>query len=467
VSLRARLLIALGYLVALVIVAFAVPLAVNLRDRVGSEVRADARTQADVLAAGVGRLIDTRDKQRLRDVALTVGRAARARVVVVDRGGTVLADTADSQAIGTDFSNRPELAATLAGRRFQAQRRSDTLQQDILATASPVFAAGRVVGGVRLTQSVDAVNDAVRRTMAGIVVVGLAVLLLALIVAFLLARGITRPLERLGAATDRIASGDLDARAPVEGSREQRTLARSFNLMTDRLARALRAQTEFVADASHQLRTPLTGLRLRLEEAGATEDRAGAQRHLEAGLEELDRMSHTIDDLLVLSRTGEREGEGEEVDLAETVADARRRWTRAAAARDVTLATETAAASSVWASRADVDRALDAVLENAILYTPAGGSVTIAAHGATLEVLDDGPGLAPGEEEDVFARFHRGIAGRNGARGTGLGLPIARELMRCWGGDAVLANRPEGGTRATLSGRLFTGSFPPDPYGGS
>jgi signal transduction histidine kinase len=178
-------------------------------------------------------------------------------------------------------------------------------------------------------------------------------------------------------------------------------------------------------------------------------------------------MSHTIDDLLVLSRTGEREGEGEEVDLAETVADARRRWTRAAAARDVMLATETAAASSVWASRADVDRALDAVLENAILYTPAGGSVTIAAHGATLEVLDDGPGLAPGEEEDVFARFHRGIAGRNGARGTGLGLPIARELMRCWGGDAVLANRPEGGTRATLSGLLFTGSFPPDPYGGS
>ena len=303
--------------------------------------------------------------------------------------------------------------------------------------------------------------------MLGIVAVGLAVLLVALLAAYLLARGITRPIERLGAATERIAAGDLDARAPVEGSREQRSLAGSFNLMTERLARALRAQTEFVADASHQLRTPLTGLRLRLEEAGASEDRAGARRHLDAGLEELDRMSHTIDDLLVLSRTGEREGQGEEVDLAEAVADARRRWERAAAARDVALTAEPDGAGAVWASRADLDRAVDAVLENAILYTAPGGHVSVAAHGAAIEVLDDGPGLAPGEEDEVFARFHRGSAGRGGARGTGLGLPIARELMRSWGGDATLANRPEGGARATLTARAFTGSFPAGPYGGS
>jgi signal transduction histidine kinase len=229
--------------------------------------------------------------------------------------------------------------------------------------------------------------------------------------------------------------------------------------MTERLARALRAQTEFVADASHQLRTPLTGLRLRIEEARA--DPAGAERHLEAGLEELDRMSHTIDDLLVLSRTGEREDQGEEIDLAEAVADARRRWERAAAAREIALAAEHDGAGSAWASRADLDRAVDAVVENAIHYTPAGGHVTIRATDGAIEVLDDGPGLAAGEEDEVFARFHRGRASRGGAPGTGLGLPIARELMRAWGGDATLANRPEGGTRATL----FAGSFPADPYG--
>jgi signal transduction histidine kinase len=284
------------------------------------------------------------------------------------------------------------------------------------------------------------------------------VLLVALLAAYLLARGITRPIEQLGAAADRIASGDLDARARVEGSREQRSLARSFNVMTERLARALRAQTEFVADASHQLRTPLTGLRLRIEEARA--DPAGAERHLDAGLDELDRMSHTIDDLLVLSRTGEREGVGEEIDLAEAAADARRRWQRTAAARDVGLTAELDGGGSVWASRADLDRAVDAVVENAIHYTPAGGHVTVRASGHAIEVLDDGPGLAAGEEDDVFARFHRGRAGRGGEPGTGLGLPIARELMRTWGGDAALANRPEGGTRATLTARPFAGSLP-------
>ena len=88
------------------------------------------------------------------------------------------------------------------------------------------------------------------------------------------------------------------------------------------------------------------------------------------------------------------------------------------------------------------------------------------ADGATIEVLDDGPGLAPGEEDEVFGRFHRGRAGRAGASGTGLGLPIARELMRAWGGDATLANRPEGGARATLTAPRFAGSLPPASYGG-
>ena len=459
-SLRARLLIALGYLVALVIVAFGVPLAVNLSDRVQDEVRTQASNQADVLAAGAGELVRTRSRARLQALSRTVGAAARARVVIVGRTGTVLADSADPATIGSDFSRRPEIATALDGRRSQAERHSDTLDAEILATAAPVFDAGRVVGAVRLTQSITAVDDATRRTLAGIAAVGLTVLLVALAVAFLLARGITRPIERLGAAADRIASGDLDARADEHGSREQRSLAHSVNVMTERLARLLRAQTEFVADASHQLRTPLTGVRLRMEEAQATTDDPEARAHLEAGLRELDRMSHTIDDLLVLSRTGERELPGEAVDLADAVTDARRRWDGAAGAASIGLSTAADAAGHAWAARADLDRALDVLVENAIAYTPAGGHVVLRAVGSRVEVLDDGPGLAPGEEAEVFARFHRGRAAQTaGAPGTGLGLPIARELARRWGGDAVLSARPEGGTRATLS---FTEPLPAD-----
>jgi signal transduction histidine kinase len=98
----------------------------------------------------------------------------------------------------------------------------------------------------------------------------------------------------------------------------------------------------------------------------------------------------------------------------------------------------------------DLDRAVDSLVENAVNYSPPGSSVEIVAAAGTLEVLDSGPGLAPGEAEAVFERFHRGRAGRAGAPGTGLGLPIARELMRRWGAEVSIATRPEGGARAAI-----------------
>ncbi len=172
-------------------------------------------------------------------------------------------------------------------------------------------------------------------------------------------------------------------------------------------------------------------------------------------------MSATIDDLLLLSRTGEREGQGEAVDLAEAVADARRRWQRAAAAREVALHAEPDGAGVVWASRADLDRAVDAVVENAIHYTPAGGQVTVRGVAGGDRGARRRPGPRARARRTTCSPASTAARPAAAARpGTGLGLPIARELMRTWGGDAALANRPEGGTRATLTAPAFTGSFP-------
>ncbi|HEU4462620.1 MAG TPA: sensor histidine kinase, partial [Solirubrobacterales bacterium] len=90
------------------------------------------------------------------------------------------------------------------------------------------------------------------------------------------------------------------------------------------------------------------------------------------------------------------------------------------------------------------------LVENAILYSPAGSTVTIVAAPERIEVCDEGPGLLPGEEEAVFERFSRGSAGQGGPKGTGLGLPIARELSRQWGGEVTLSNRDRGGLRAVI-----------------
>ncbi len=463
-SLRTRLLLALGYLVVLVTIAFAVPLALNLRDRTREEVRSEARSQIGVLAAGSAEAVADRSLGDLGVLARSAARSARGRVVIVDVAGRVLADSEGSAQPGALYATnaRPELLATLGGRRVQTERASATLGEELLVSAEPIFRRREVVGGVRLSQSVKSVNDAVNNTMLGILAVGVLVLLMALAVAYLLARGIARPIIRLEEAAQRVAAGDLDARAEVEGTNEQRSLARSFNAMTERLGRTVRSQREFAADASHQLRTPLTGLRLRLEEARLAEDRAALEYELDAGLREVDRIAETVDELLVLSRTGELDTPGEQLDPAEIAETAAMRWRPTAATHELEVRVESNGSTApVWIARADLERALDALIENAILYGAGGTAVTLRVHGSTIEVLDEGIGLAYGEEDQIFERFARGSAGRSGPSGTGLGLAIARELMRCWQGDADLDNRPEGGARATLKLPPFTGALPP------
>jgi signal transduction histidine kinase len=435
----------------LAIVALGVPLALNLRDRVDSEVRAQARSQADVVAATASDLLDRASRARLRRLARTAADSVSGRVLIVDGRGRVLADSAGGGEIGTDYSLRPEIAAALRGDAYQRVRHSDTLGADLLATAVPVLEAGRPNGAVRVTQSVAAVHRAVRRTLGGLALIAGVVLALGLLAGLVIARQIARPMRRLTQAARRIAHGDLDHRAPVEGSVEQRSLAQSFNEMTDKLSRAVATEKRFVADASHQLRTPLTGLRLRLEEASVARTTADAEPDLRESLREVDRLAGMVDELLALSRAQNGSGPGSELDPVDIADDGVARWQAAAKERGVELArAHDRAPARVFGSAPDAERALDSLIENAIVYSRLG-RVSVRVDGRDIEVLDEGPGLASGEEEQVFERFHRGTAGRSGASGTGLGLSIARQLAERWGGGVTLANRENGrGARAVL-----------------
>lgn len=435
----------------LALIALGVPLAVSLRDRVDSEVRGQARSQADVVAASASELLEPAQRPALERLARVSARSVRGRVIVVDRRGRLLADSAGARA-GRGYGNRPELRAALHGRSEQITRESRTLGTEILATAVPVVEHGRPSGAVRVTQSVSAVNRAVRTSILDLAALAAVVLLLGLAAGALIAQQIARPIRRLDRAARRVAGGDLDTVVEVEGSREQRSLARAFNEMTQRVKRLLRVQQDFVADASHQLRTPLTGLRLRLENLGERLRRDGAGgEEIEAALREIDRLSLIVDELLILSRAGEHELPGERVDLGEAARRAAERWSGAARERGIALETRAGdGPAEAWCAAPDLDRSIDALLENALRYSPGGSTVTIETGPGSVSILDEGPGLAPGEEEAVFERFSRGSAGRRGPSGTGLGLPIARELTRQWGGDVTLANRDGRGLRAEI-----------------
>lgn len=443
-------MLALAYVLVLAIVALEVPLALNLRDRVDAEVGAQARTATESIAAVAGEPVAARSLKRAAQLVDLPAESARGRVVIVDASGEVLGDSANGYSVGANLASRPEVARALAGESVQFSRRSETLGRDLIATSAPIYDQGELVGAVRVTQDVKAQNDAVNRSIVGLALVGLVVLGTGLVAGWFIARQIAQPLRRFEETARAVAEGDLEARAPIEGSDEQRSLALTFNEMTDRLSKSLRTQSRFVADASHQLRTPLTGLRLRLEEALAKTDEPSVRIELEKGVHEVDRLARTVEELLVLSQTGERDARSEAVDLGALARRAGERWSPIADDAGHELKVSAVGVRAVTASPADLDRVLDALIENAVNYSPSGAAIELAVEGGSITVRDHGPGLDGESSDELFERFHRGRAGAQRS-GTGLGLAIARELASRWGGEVALADAPGGGALATLS----------------
>jgi signal transduction histidine kinase len=448
VSLRVQLLGAFAYVLLLVIVALEVPLALNLARRIDAEVKNEAATQAFIVATNAAGQLDR--PQRLARLVRTSGSDLGARVIVVNGRGRLLADSTVATVRPLSYASRPEIAAALRAQRAQGERHSDTLGQDLLYTAVPVTNNGNVVGAVRVTQSLGAVHSKIRHSVLALIAIGAFALVVGLALAWFLAGTLSRPLRNLAGAARRVEAGDLDARAEVAGAKEQREVSAAFNDMAERLGLVLAAQREFVANASHQLRTPLTGLRLRLESARTKAGR-DAEPELEAAEGEVERLARLLTSLLTLAREGDQPKAARPVSLARAAERAHERWAAEAEqdGRELELAGD--ADATVDASEEDLAILLDNLIENALRYTPSRVLVDWGRDGdqAWLAVLDEGPGLAPGEETKLFDRFARGSAG-SGRSGTGLGLAIVQTLAHRWRGEASLTNRLEGGTRAEV-----------------
>jgi signal transduction histidine kinase len=412
-------------------------------------VKAQAAAEAQLVAASAAGELEDGDTSDLVRIADEASGDSGGRVIVVGDDGRVLAD---SEGASGNYRGRPEIRAALDGRISQGRRFSDTLGENLLFTAVPIVVGDDVGGAVRVTQSVDAIDRRVRRDVLGLVGIGVIALVLGLGFAWFLAGTLARPLQRLAATARRVEAGDLGARAEPEGAREHREVAHAFNDMTGRLEQVLVAQREFVANASHQLRTPLTGLRLRLEAASL---KAGPELadELDAAEREVERLARLLTALLTLAREGDRPPARQAVSVAEALERAFERWEERATQGLHRLQLDCRDPAIAGVSEEDLAIVLDNLIENALVYSPDGGTITLECNRADGQVVvavsDEGPGLKPGEEEQVFERFTRGSRGQ-GAHGTGLGLAIVATLVRRWGGSARIVNRPEGGARAEI-----------------
>ena len=447
-TLRNQLLGAFAYVLLLIIVALEVPLALNLARRIDAEVKNEAATQAFVVAASASGSMG--DPAELGRVVRRSGRELGARVIVVGPGGGLRADSTVATAPNVSYASRPEIAAALGGERAQGERHSDTLGQDLLYTAVPITNNGKVVGAARVTQSLAAVHSRIRRGVLALIAIGAFALLVGLGLAWFLASSLSQPLRNLAATARRFEAGDLEARAEPAGATEQKEVAAAFNDMAERLGVVLAAQWEFVANASHQLRTPLTGLRLRIESA-RLKSGPEAAAELGAAEREVERLARLLTSLLTLARKGDKPAAPRPVSLAQAAERAHERWVATAEEDGRELELVGNGDATIAASEEDLAILLDNLIENALRYSPTRVAVDWGRDGseAWLAVLDEGPGLQAGEETQLFERFARGSAG-SGRSGTGLGLAIVQTLAHRWRGEASLSNRLEGGTRAEV-----------------
>jgi signal transduction histidine kinase len=461
VSFRARLVLAAAYLLTAVVLALTLPLALNVERRTESEFRANVLGRSAVLAAAVSDAVADAAARpqavppRVAAIVRETTRGTDERILVTDARGRVLADTTGTAEIGAEYATpeRPELLIALTGRVDARTRASETLGEDLLLVTLPLVDEERVVGSVRVSVPMSAQAERVRASWLRLALIGLGVVAAGLALAWFLARTFAAPVTRLDRAAERVAAGDLDTRVPEDGPAELATLARSFNRMAAALGASLAAQRDFVANASHQLRTPLAGLKLRLEAVRA--EGGPAAEEADKAEREVDRLSALVGDLLELARADAPEETAKAVDLARVASDAVERWRDRVVASGRELHLDSAEPAAIWASEVDVTHVVDNLLENAIRYSPSGARIAVATASVprpALTVSDDGPGIPDEDRPRVFERFFRGSTGRRAGPGTGLGLSIVAELARRWGGDARLVDGP---------GTAIEVSFPP------
>ena len=391
----------------------------------------------------------------ITDIARSYQISSGARVIIVNSAGiAIVTGDADDSRVGADYSSRPEIASALAGQIASGTRFSKTLSQELLYVSVPVFNGMNVLGAVRLTYPASVVNDAVTSQLSQLWIVALTTVILAGIVGLIFASGVTRRLTRLRAVTERVSEGHLDERAEEVGAPELKSLSRSFNVMAARLEGLIAQQRAFAADASHQLRTPLTALRLKLERARSLigTDPEGAARRLTAAEAETDRLSQVIEGLLLLSRSEASSTPTTVHDLSATARERVEHWMPLADESHVRITFEGPDAALVLAIPTAIEQVIDNYIDNAIAVSPAGSTITVRvsqlhSH-VSLHVLDAGPGLTAEECALAFDRFWRADQHTDG---SGLGLAIVAQLASASGATARLAPRAGGGLDASVT----------------
>jgi signal transduction histidine kinase len=448
-----RLVLSYLGLAFIILVMLEVPLAILTQRHERDMAASQAERQATGLAAVASEDVE---HSRSGDLSALVARYQQrtgGEVAIVDSAGRVLASSTSDADNDVAGEQQHLVAAARSGRSVSTFAADEG--QPWASAAVPVGVGSQPEGAVFLSILASSTNDRMHDIWLALGGFAAATLAVTVLVGLLLARSIARPLARLESTVRTLGEGDLSVRAGEDGPRQVRSVAQQFNHMAARLAELVEAQNRFVADASHQLRSPLTGLRLRLEnlEAGAQGEAADG---IAAAAGEVQRLSRIVDGLLALSRAGSEEPERVPVDVDAVIAGRCDAWSALADERQVELTADVDPdlGRTVLLVPGDLDQILDNLLANAVDASPERGRITVQlkpsgnAH-FELHVTDQGPGMSADDRRRAFDRFWRG-ASNNGGH-SGLGLAIVRQLAARNHADAELRQAAPSGLDAVIT----------------
>ncbi len=434
-----RLVLAMAVLVAVVAAALAFPLA----SVVANDQRAAFISGLEVDTLTTAATMSAQPYVDWQSTATLTAERTGARVVVVSPDRSLMADS-DNSSLDRLF-DRPEINAALAGSLTSDVRTSQTLGTQLRYVAAPVIQNFGVVAAVRLSLPESIVDHEVQETQRWLVVFVLTVVVAAGLVAWLLARSIASPLRRVARVAEELPD-DLDLRADeTHGPHEVRAVAEALNSTAQRLSGILQRTQRVAADASHHLRTPLTGVRLRLEAIEDISSQDQVKDEARAATAEVDRLARRIEQVLDLARTDAGAAPMTSQDVSVIVRDRVEAASGMFAEREIALVSSLASEVYVMAPSGVVARITDELLGNALQYAREVVRVdlNVADRMALLAVSDDGPGVREDEREAVFQRFRRGSSSAPG--GTGLGLALVRESAMGLGGSARAYASESGG----------------------
>lgn len=449
---RQRLVLSYLSVAVVVLLALEIPFAIQTYRHERDSLVSQATNQATGVAVVVAQDVVHDQKGALRDLVRRYHMAAGANVLVVMRDGWAAADS-DADAPSDVARLRPRIERVLQGSTvstWTSERGRSTVVAGVPVHGTR-SAEVTVAGAVMLSLPADPTDDRIHTAWLLLGVFALISLALTGLLGARIAADLTRPLAKLEAAVSRLGDGELSERAAPEGPRELRALARAFNGMAERIEDLVSAQSRFVADASHQLRSPLTALRLRLENlesdvGGAAEESLGAAER------EVQRLSRLVDGLLTLSRAEGDRPEREAVDVWEVVEERVEVWEPLATERgvDIRLAGADLEDPVMSLIPGDLDQIVDNLLANSLDASPEGGAISVEVRqtpagtdtpaGIEIAIVDQGPGMSDEALARAFDRFWQG--GTSGSGGSGLGLAIVLQLAHRNGAEVQLLPPP-------------------------